>query len=95
MLREVLQAIESADGAVHIGELSQRLGIERSALEGMIDYWVHKGRLQLRDSDESDGSSTSGHCGPSCTGTATCHFVARMPKTFSVQLTLPQSDEIR
>ena len=92
MLREVLQAIEGADGAVHIGELSQRLGIERSALEGMIDYWVHKGRLQLRDSDEADGSSTSGHCGSSCTGTATCHFVARMPKTFTVQLTIPHSE---
>ena len=40
MLREVLQAIESADGAVHIGELSQRLGIERSCATATMQMAV-------------------------------------------------------
>jgi hypothetical protein len=86
MLKRVLHAIESANGPVHVAELSQRLGIERSALEGMITYWVRKGRLQ--DDAQSDLACVpaSGHCGSSCSGTATCAFIAKMPKSYSVRV---------
>jgi hypothetical protein len=83
MLKVVLESIESADGPVHVAELSQRLGIERSALEGMIAYWVRKGRLV--DDDDTACAPSAGHCFTSCTGAANCAFVAKMPKSYSVR----------
>jgi len=84
MLRAVLQAIESAGGPVHVGALSQQLGIERSALEGMIAYWVQKGRLQSVDA-QGGCDDQAGHCGPGC-GSQGCNFVARMPKSYTLPL---------
>lgn len=84
MLREVLHAIETADGPVHVATLSQRLGIERTALEGMIAYWVRKGRLQESEAAAVSAPSCN-HCGPSCAGVHDCPFVARMPKSYTVQ----------
>ncbi|MBP6471191.1 MAG: hypothetical protein KBE23_01705 [Chloroflexi bacterium] len=84
MLKEVLHAIESANGPVHVAELSRQLGIERTALEGMIAYWVQHGRLQ-DDSAPQESCDPGGHCGPTCTGTATCAFVVKMPKSYSVK----------
>jgi hypothetical protein len=46
MLHRVLSELESAEGAVDLGEMAQRLGVERTALEGMIEFWVRKGRLR-------------------------------------------------
>lgn len=45
MLYQVLQALEAATGPVSLDELSQQLGVERGVLEGMIAFWVRKGRL--------------------------------------------------
>jgi len=84
MLREVLHAIESADGPVHVAALSQQLGIERTALEGMIEYWVRRGRLQERAPAELLCAPSAGHCGSTCAGAAGCPFVARMPKSYII-----------
>lgn len=86
MLRSVLQAIESAHGPVHVAALSQQLGIDRAALEGMISYWVQKGRLQDLDAVAScDDRHNHGHCGSGCGGGG-CNFVARMPKSYTIHL---------
>jgi hypothetical protein len=84
MLKRVLQEVEATNGPIHTAELSRRLGIERSALEGMIAYWVRKGRLM--DGEETDQvcSPTAGHCGATCSGTANCAFIARMPRSYTV-----------
>lgn len=82
MLKLVLESIEGTKGPVNVAELSQRLGIERSALEGMIAYWVQKGRLI--DDDGMACSPASARCSTSCTGASTCAFVAKMPKSFTV-----------
>lgn len=84
MLKQVLQAIETAVGPIHIGELSQRLGIERSALEGMIAFWVQKGHLRDDQVSAAACAPSGSHCGPTCTGTATCAFVAKMPRSYSL-----------
>ena len=83
MLKEVLHAIEAANGPVHVAELSRQLGIERTALEGMIAYWVQHGRLQ-DDSAPQDSCGPAGHCGPTCTGTSTCAFVVKMPRSYTL-----------
>lgn len=82
MLRTVLQAIESTNGPVHVAALSQQLGIDRAALEGMISYWVQKGRLQDLDAAACDDDHSHNHCGSGCGGT--CNFVARMPKSYTI-----------
>lgn len=60
MLQQVLQALEEAEGPVSLDALSRQLGIERGALDGMIAFWVRKGRL--RDSSLECGSAG----GPGC-----------------------------
>ncbi|MBK8988003.1 MAG: hypothetical protein IPM39_18355 [Chloroflexi bacterium] len=84
MLKEVLHAIESANGPVHVAQLSRQLGIERSALDGMIAYWVRHGRL-YDDATSQENACPPGHCGSTCTGAATCAFVAKMPKSYTVK----------
>ncbi|MBE2201129.1 MAG: hypothetical protein IAE79_21120 [Anaerolinea sp.] len=84
MLKQVLQAIETAVGPVNMAELSRQLGIERTALDGMIAYWVRKGRLQDDQAAEMTCAPAAAHCGPTCTGATTCAFVAKMPKSYSV-----------
>ncbi len=46
MLKAVLAAIQAAEGPITVRALSDQLGIELSALQGMIAYWVQKGKLQ-------------------------------------------------
>ncbi len=87
MLRQVLEAVEAADGAVDLRALSRDLGVEPSALEGMIQHWVRKGLL-ADSGTEGDGDvrsgSVSGGCGTcdvACGGAADCPFVVRAPRT--------------
>jgi hypothetical protein len=86
MLRQVLRELESAKSAVNLNELSCKLDIERSALEGMIAYLVRKGKLQ--DDDQAlaaaMGVCSSGSCGGSCPGPQGCPYVVKMPRTFSL-----------
>ncbi len=46
MLYQILEILEQAEQPLSLAELSQRLQIEPSALEGMIAFWVRKGRLR-------------------------------------------------
>ncbi len=79
MLQQVLQALETTSGPVSLDELSRRLGIERSALEGMIAFWVRKGRLQA--SAGGPCGRGCGHCGPRAEG---CVFNAGGPRAIVV-----------
>jgi hypothetical protein len=87
MLREVLRLIETAGGPLTVTELSRRLGIDPGALEGMLEFWAHKGRLVV---DGGTAAACSGSCmaGASgcggCSGAAGCPFMARLPRSYSV-----------
>ena len=90
MLQQVLQEVKSTRGPVNLNELAHKLGVERSALDGMVQFWVRKGRL--KDDDlQSDPSPDAEHC-PSCSVASTCSgpkgcpFVMTMPKTYSLNL---------
>ena len=45
MLKEVLHAFEQQQSFA-LPQLAAQLGVDVSALEGMIQYWVRKGRLR-------------------------------------------------
>ncbi|WP_448542722.1 FeoC-like transcriptional regulator [Roseiflexus sp.] len=62
MLYQILEALEAANGPVSLDELSRQLQIEPGALEGMIAFWVRKGRLK----DTVVGGCASGRSGCTC-----------------------------
>jgi hypothetical protein len=80
MLQQVLQAIEATNGPLSLDELSRRLGIERGALEGMITFWVHKGRL-TEDAVSGCGAGSCSRCAARGTG---CVFDHAGPRTISL-----------
>ena len=86
MLRQVLEEIESAHGPVNINELSHKLGLERSTLEGMIEFWVRKGRLKAANQSTAEMTEecTIGSCGCACSGPVECPYVIKMPQTYAL-----------
>jgi len=84
MLQRILNEFESAPGGISINELGHRIGVERGALEGMIDYLVRKGRLQDDKTATAVTMCQSSSCGASCPGSRGCPFVVETPRTFSI-----------
>jgi hypothetical protein len=86
MLGKVLQTIKMSQKPISLAALSQDLKIERSALEGMLAYWVQKGRIKVEDqNNETPGyTCASGSCGPTCSGADNCVFMAKMPKVYKI-----------
>ena len=85
MLSQVLHEIKSARGPITIRELSKKLEIDPHALEGMLQFWVRKGRIQ-NDDEAASCDGAKGGCGTSCSGMANCTFIAKMPKTYSIPI---------
>jgi hypothetical protein len=63
MLYQILEALEAANGLVSLNELSRQLQIEPGALEGMIAFWVRKGRLKDTAVSGCAGSRRGCTCG--------------------------------
>jgi DNA-binding Lrp family transcriptional regulator len=67
MLTLILKELRESGGAVSLNELSRRLGVERSALDGMLETLVRQGKLQeICAAGSSRGCHCSGcscHCG--------------------------------
>lgn len=47
LLDEIMKEIDSANGPVTVRELAKRVGVEESALPGMLEFLEKKGRLSL------------------------------------------------
>jgi hypothetical protein len=88
MLRRVLREIEALRGPINLYDLARRLEIEPGALEGMIDFWIWKGRLKDNRSGvtAAEVACSGAVCSRSCPGPQDCPFVVRMPRTLSVVL---------
>lgn len=82
MLHQVLQAIEEAQGPLNLADMARTLGVDQSALEGMIAYWVRKGRLEDTQAQESCRCSCSTSSCGSSTEVGACAFVGKMPRTY-------------
>ena len=78
MLNKVLQEIQAAQGTIRLNEMAARIGVDASALEGMIAFWVSKGKLKPV-SMETDVSCAA-PCAGECPGVAQCPFVSTMPR---------------
>ena len=78
MLNQLLHEFETAAEPVNLNDLARRLSVEQSALEGMIQFWVRKGRI----SDSKTGVKVS--CAASCPGADSCPFTAKLPRQFTL-----------
>ncbi len=52
MLQEILTEIEAADHAISIPALAKKMQVEESALRGMINFLVRKGRLSPNQTEQ-------------------------------------------
>jgi hypothetical protein len=94
MLKQVLHEIESAQGPVSLDALGRKLNIDRSVLDGMIQFWVRKGRLQIEGQSHAETAAVcGGSCRTNCAGPQSCPFVVHLPLTYSLNPTPDPSKE--
>jgi DNA-binding IclR family transcriptional regulator len=80
MLKQVLHELETAKGPLSLDDLSRRMHVERSVLEGTIQTLVRLGRLR-------DDGQASVACDVRCSACATAHqctLATKTPRTYSV-----------
>ncbi|MCC6613361.1 MAG: hypothetical protein IT320_07765 [Anaerolineae bacterium] len=77
-MRAVLDQFAAASGPVSLAEMAQRLAVEPGILEGMIAYWVRKGKL--REVFAMAPGAGCARCGVS----DTCAFIVQMPRTYEL-----------
>ncbi len=77
ILHSILKTIQEADAPISLSQLADQLDIEPGALEGMIDFWVQKGRIKVHD-----GLACGSACG-SC-GVDGCPMLLHLPRQFEV-----------
>jgi len=58
MLVRIIDEFKQADGLLGLNELGRRLGVERSALEGMLQLLVRQGKLHEVGAD----TEACAHC---------------------------------
>ncbi len=93
MLHQILIEFENAAGPVSLNDLARKLKIDRGALDGMIQFWVRKGRIKdsyvanspaLNAVEKAVPSACSGlSCAGSCPGPQSCPYVMEMPRILS------------
>lgn len=72
-LRQVLTAFEQATLPLSVKALARQLQVESGLLDGMIQFWVQKGRLRVVES----------HC-QSCGLAHGCGMVGTPPKLYEL-----------
>ena len=86
MLDRVLAEARSAAAPLRLGDLATRLGVEESALRGILDLLVHKGVLVVpNDNFIGEGPTCSSNaCGATCVGLSNCPFIAETPTSYTL-----------
>lgn len=87
MLFELLRLIEATSGPISLGDLQRQLAVDSTTLEGMIQFWVRKGRLHVNGRSESVCAASCADAGcscGSCSGIEGCPFIARLPIAYEL-----------
>ncbi len=61
MLAKIIKVFQQADEPLDLKELGRRLGVERSALEGMLELLVRQGKLRQVGLDTETCAHCTGH----------------------------------
>lgn len=81
MLLLILNEYKKSGGAVSLDALSRKLGVEKSALEGMLETLVRQGKLK----ETTAPSASCGSChGGSCAGCGLSKIFANTGKTYQL-----------
>jgi hypothetical protein len=86
MLQAVLKVLKDADEPVSLQTLSQRLSIEKSALNGMLELLVRKGKLDIKhaSADNNPDQCEDIQC-LGCIKAKACPFIAKMPVMYALK----------
>ncbi len=57
MLDKIIKFFEESNNSMTLKSFSKKLGIETSALKGMLDFLVKKGKLKLEYQNEGSNSN--------------------------------------
>ena len=80
MLHAILHELQIATEPLTLRQLSLRLGVQESALEGMLQFWEAKGRLRLEKGwggETQVGLCASRMCFRKCSGPDACPLVMK------------------
>ena len=86
VLDTLLTELRTVRGPIRSGDLADRVGVSESALSGMIDVLVAKGRLSPAE-DPGAGEAVAcsgGACGAACVGLDQCAFIANVPAAYTL-----------
>ena len=64
MLRELLRLVETAEGPISLTHLARQLDVDVAVLDGMLQYWVRKGRLIVEGAGEQGCGGAGARKGP-------------------------------
>jgi hypothetical protein len=62
VLAQIIKECRESGGIINLNDLSHRLGIDRSALDGMMDTLVKQGKLQAISAIDANCRNCSGSC---------------------------------
>ncbi len=80
MLTQILNEFKKSAGAISLDQLSRKLGVEKSALEGMLETMVRQGKLR----EVGNMNACNGSCSRSCHGCSSYNTFANMGKTYQL-----------
>ena len=86
VLDTLLTELRTVRGPIRSADLAERVGVSESALSGMIDVLVAKGRLSPGDAPGAGEAvaCSGGACGSACVGLDQCAFIANVPASYTL-----------
>ena len=86
VLESLVDELRSVRGPIRSTDLAGRVGVSESALSGMIDVLVAKGRLAAAEDPRGGEAVTcsGGACGTACVGLEQCAFIATVPASYTL-----------
>jgi DNA-binding IclR family transcriptional regulator len=84
LLVAILETLQQAEYPLSLNDLSRHLNVEPSALQGMLDLLVHRGRLRVLGPLDGTQCATLGCWGCSASGPARCPLVFNEPTRYEV-----------
>ncbi len=78
MLKDIIRMFEQSERPTSLSEMARTLGVQESALEGMLDTLVRKGKLVEVG---AEAGCASGSCGSRC-GACHCGPAPAQPKSY-------------
>jgi hypothetical protein len=81
MLSQIVNEFRESGGVISLNELSRRLGVERSALDGMLEILVRQGRLYEVGGTVAPANC---HCDGFCHSCGYCHPDSAMGKSYEL-----------